>query len=158
MRELLIRTISGAVLVAILLFCILFSPWTCAALGALIVIVGTYEMSRLQNTESLPHFLAVLLLSLGAYAVAGLVALEVIAARWLLLDCFVCVFLICVSEHTGSHDAVHVPTRIVWRNGRSKVAHLGVRLAVDQRHLRLFDGQAAGQTQAVCQGLTGKND
>ena len=86
MRELLIRTISGAVLVAILLFCILFSPWTCAALGALIVIVGTYEMSRLQNTESLPHFLAVLLLSLGAYAVAGLVALEVIAARWLLLE------------------------------------------------------------------------
>ena len=86
MRELLIRTVSGAVLVAVIVFSILFSLWTCAALGVLIVVVGTFEMSRLQNVESLPHFLAVLFLSLGAFVVAALVALDILAMRWLLLE------------------------------------------------------------------------
>ena len=86
MRELLIRTVSGAVLVAVIVASILFSPWTCAALGVLIVVIGTFEMSRLQNVESLPHFLAVLMLSLGAFSNAALVALDVIASRWLFLE------------------------------------------------------------------------
>ena len=86
MRELLIRTVSGAVLVAVIVASILYSPWTCAALGVLIVVVGTFEMSKLQNVESLPHFLAVLVLSLGSFAVAALVALEILPSRWLFME------------------------------------------------------------------------
>jgi phosphatidate cytidylyltransferase len=89
MRELLIRTLSGAVLVAIIITCILVSPWTCAALGLLIVIVGTYEMSKLQHVESLPHYLAVLLFTLVAYGIAVLIALKILSQRWLWLELLV---------------------------------------------------------------------
>ena len=89
MKELLIRTISGAVLVAIIITCILVSPWTCAALGLLIVVVGTFEMSKLQHVESLPHYLAVLFLALAAYGLASLVALEILASKWLWLELLV---------------------------------------------------------------------
>lgn len=89
MKELLIRTLSGAVLVAIIITSIFVSPWTCAALGLLIVVVGTYEMSKLQNVESLPHYLAVLFLALMAYGLASLVALEILSPRWLWLELLV---------------------------------------------------------------------
>ena len=89
MRELLIRTLSGAVLVAVIIASILFSPWTCAALGLLILIVGAFEMSKLLHVESLPHYLAVLLLSLVAYGIAVMVALEILSLRWLWLELLV---------------------------------------------------------------------
>lgn len=52
MRELLIRTASGAVLVAIIIACILISPWTCWALALFIVAMGTFEMCRLMHVKS----------------------------------------------------------------------------------------------------------
>lgn len=52
MKELLVRTISGAVLVAVIITCIMLSPWSCWALALFIVAVGTFEMSRLVHIEN----------------------------------------------------------------------------------------------------------
>jgi phosphatidate cytidylyltransferase len=104
MRELLIRTVSGAVLVAVIVASILYSPWTCAALGVLIVVVGTFEMSKLQNVESLPHFLAVLVLSLGSFAVAALVALEILPTRWLFLELLFLLMPLLLGLFSSSFD------------------------------------------------------
>ena len=51
MKELLVRTLSGAVLVAIIVFCVLFSTWSMAVLAMVIMVIGTYEMGRLQHIE-----------------------------------------------------------------------------------------------------------
>lgn len=51
MKELLVRTISGAVLVAVIVACVLLSQWSMAALALLIVAIGTYEMGRLQHVD-----------------------------------------------------------------------------------------------------------
>ena len=70
MRELLIRTLSGAVLVAVIIACVLLSPWSMAALGLLIVAVGTYEMGRLQHIEGGWHWTMGELMAVGAYVLA----------------------------------------------------------------------------------------
>ena len=51
MKELLIRTISGAVLVSVIIFCVLFSSWSMAVLALVIMVIGTSEMGRLQHIE-----------------------------------------------------------------------------------------------------------
>ena len=51
MKELLVRTLSGAVLVAVIVFCVLFSTWSMAVLAMVIMVIGTYEMGRLQHIE-----------------------------------------------------------------------------------------------------------
>jgi phosphatidate cytidylyltransferase len=51
MRELLTRTLSGVALVAVIIVCVLFSFWSLTALALLIVILGTYEMSRLLHVD-----------------------------------------------------------------------------------------------------------
>ena len=78
MRELLIRTLSGIVLVAVLTACVLLSPWACAALGLLVVGVGAFEMGRLQQVERPIHLVFGIVLALAAYVVAALVGLEVL--------------------------------------------------------------------------------
>ena len=70
MKELLVRTISGAVLVAVIIACVLLSPWSMAALGLLIVAVGTYEMGKLQHIEGGWHWVMGELMAVGAYAFA----------------------------------------------------------------------------------------
>ena len=75
MRELLIRTLSGAVLVAVIIACVLLSPWSMAALGLLIVAVGTYEMGRLQKIEKSSHVIVGELFAVGAYLVVALLVL-----------------------------------------------------------------------------------
>ena len=55
MRELLTRTLSGVVLVALIIVCVLFSFWSLTALALFIVIIGTYEMSRLQHVDAMWH-------------------------------------------------------------------------------------------------------
>ena len=58
MKELLVRTISGLVLAALVLGCIFVSPWAYAALLLFIVVVGTFEMSRLQQMNQPSYLLA----------------------------------------------------------------------------------------------------
>ena len=67
MRELLIRTISGAVLVAVIITCVLMSFWSMAALALLIVAVGTYEMGRLQHIDDPWHLVFGELMAVGAF-------------------------------------------------------------------------------------------
>lgn len=90
MKELLIRTLSGAVLVAIILACILVSPWTWALLGLFIVAVGSFEMSRLQKIERKSNVTLGILLSVSAYAMAALVGLNVLSNRFMILEMLFC--------------------------------------------------------------------
>ena len=86
MKELLTRTISGAVFAIIVVACIFVSPWTCAALLSLVVAIGTFEMCRLHGITKPKHVVWVELFSTGAFLLSGLVALDVMPQRWLLLN------------------------------------------------------------------------
>ncbi len=72
MKELLVRTISGAVLVAVIIACVFLSPWSCWALALLIVGVGAFEMSRLMHIQSRWQLVFGILMAVGAFAVASL--------------------------------------------------------------------------------------
>ncbi|MCR5644820.1 MAG: phosphatidate cytidylyltransferase [Bacteroidales bacterium] len=72
MKELLVRTLSGAVLVAVIVACIFISPWTCWALALFIVAIGTFELSRLMHLKSRWQMLCGELLAMGAFAAASL--------------------------------------------------------------------------------------
>lgn len=85
MKELLVRTVSGAVLVAAIVACILVSPWTCWALALLIVGIGTFEMSRLMHVESLGQLVLGELMAVGAYVIASLGVLNVLPLSNLVL-------------------------------------------------------------------------
>ena len=65
MHELLTRTLSGIALVAVIIVSVLFSFWSLTALAFLIVILGTFEMSRLQQVDDM------LFLVLGELIVVG---------------------------------------------------------------------------------------
>ncbi|MBO4328729.1 MAG: phosphatidate cytidylyltransferase [Bacteroidales bacterium] len=67
MKELLVRTLSGAVLVAVIVTCILVSRWTMDALAMFIIVVGTYEMARLQQVEDTWLLVLVELMAAGAF-------------------------------------------------------------------------------------------
>ena len=77
MRELLIRTASGAVLVAVIVACILVSPWTCWALALFIVAVGTFEMCRLMHADRPGQLIFGELMAVGAFAFVSLGMLNV---------------------------------------------------------------------------------
>lgn len=72
MKELLVRTISGAVLVTFIIACIFISPWTCWALALLVVAIGTFEISRLLHVESPWQLVWGELVAVGAFAIASL--------------------------------------------------------------------------------------
>ena len=71
-KELLVRTISGAVLVGVIIACIFISPWTCWALALLIVGIGTFELSRLLQVKSQWQLLFGELMAMGSFAAASL--------------------------------------------------------------------------------------
>ena len=77
MKELGIRTLSGAVLVAVIIACVLLSPWSMAGLASLIVAVGTYEMGRLQHIDDQWHLLLGELMAVGAFLIVVLDVLDV---------------------------------------------------------------------------------
>lgn len=77
MRELLIRTISGAVVVAVIVACILISPWTCWALALCIVGVGAFEMGRLLHVKSIWQLVFGVLMAVGAFSFVSLGMLNV---------------------------------------------------------------------------------
>lgn len=108
MKELLTRSISGLLLVVVLLGCISLSPWAFAALLLFIVIVGTFEMLRLQQMHSLPYLILGVALSLVAYGLAALSALQIIKLRWLLLEILFLMFPFLVALFSKYKDPKQV--------------------------------------------------
>lgn len=110
MKELLTRSVSGLVLVIVLLACVLVSPWTYAALLLFIVAVGTFEMSRLLQMNSTTGIIIGEAFSLSTFIVAALVALQVVDQRWLLLELVSLMTPFLYALFSVKHDAKHVFT------------------------------------------------
>jgi phosphatidate cytidylyltransferase len=110
MKELLIRSVSGLLLAAILLACVLISPWTYAALLLFIVTVGTFEMSRLLQMNSTTGIIIGETFSVGSFALATMVALEIVAHRWLLMEIVFLMVPFLYALFSVKHDAKHVFT------------------------------------------------
>lgn len=72
MKELLVRTLSGAVLVAVIVACIYMSPWTCWALALFVVGMGAFEMSRLMHVKSRWQMAFGVLMAVTAFSAASL--------------------------------------------------------------------------------------
>ena len=86
MNELLTRTISGFVFLAVVVVSVVVSPWTCAALLLLVVGIGTFEMCRLHGILEIKYLILSELLVLGTCVIAALVALHFLPMKWLLLE------------------------------------------------------------------------
>lgn len=110
MKELLIRSVSGLLLAAILLSCVLISPWTYAALLLFIVTVGTFEMSRLLQMNSTTGIIIGEAFSVGSFVLATMVALEIVAHRWLLMEIVFLMVPFLYALFSVKHDAKHVFT------------------------------------------------
>ena len=108
MKELLVRTVSGLVLAALVLGCIFVSPWAYAALLLFIVIVGTFEMSRLQQMDQSPYLLLGEICSVGAFTCAALVALQVIPQRWLVVEILLVMMPFLIALFSKTKDVKHV--------------------------------------------------
>ena len=105
MKELLIRSVSGLVLAAVLLGCVFASPWAYAVLLLFIVAVGTFEMSRLLHMNSSVGIAIGEAFSLASFSIAALVALQVIAAQWLLLELPLLMVPFLYALFSTKHDA-----------------------------------------------------
>ena len=105
MKELLVRTVSGLVLAGVLLACVFVSPWTWAALLMFIIAVGTFEMSRLLQMNSIMGIVIGEALSLSYFALPALVALQVIAPRWLFLEMLIALMPFLYALFSVKHDA-----------------------------------------------------
>ena len=105
MKELLTRSISGLVLVVVLFGCVFASPWVYAALLLFIVVVGTFEMSRLMHMDSPAGIAIGQAFSLGAFGIAALVALQVLQQRWLLLELPLLMLPFLYALFSVKHDA-----------------------------------------------------
>ena len=108
MKELLIRSISGLILAALLIGSICLSPWALAALLLLIVVIGTFEMSRLHQMQSWPHLLIGEACSVGAFLLAAFAALQIIPMRWLLLELLFPMFPFLIALFSKTKDVKHV--------------------------------------------------
>ena len=87
MRELLIRTVSGIVLLLILLGCLFFASSRAFPLLLLfIVAVGTFEMFRLLGLQGKSHFVLGEFCALGSYVISSLVAVKLLTPKFLSLD------------------------------------------------------------------------
>ena len=102
MSELLTRTISGAVLVAVIVACILLSPWSSAALALFIVIVGTYEMGRLQRVDDPKYMVLGEVMAVGAVLSVALMVLLDLPTACLALLFVTAPFL--MALFSKSHD------------------------------------------------------
>ena len=86
MKELLTRTISGVVFVALVVASVLLGPWTCAALLLIVVGIGTFEMCRLHGIMEIKYLVLSELLTVGAFVLATLAALHYLSLQWLVLE------------------------------------------------------------------------
>ena len=110
MKELLIRSVSGLLLVAIILVCILVSPLTYAALLLFIIAVGTYELSRLLQMNSTLGIVLGEAFTLSSFVIAALVALQIINVRWLLLELLLLMLPFLYALFSVKNDAKHIFT------------------------------------------------
>ena len=108
MKELLIRSVSGVVLAALVLGCICLSPFALAVLLLFIVVVGTFEMSRLQQMNQLPYLLLGEACSFGVFTCTALVALQVIPQQWLALEILFVMLPFLIALFSKSKDVKHV--------------------------------------------------
>ena len=112
MKELLIRSVSGLLMGVVLLTCVFVSQWTWAALLLFIVAVGTFEMSRLLQMNSITGIVIGEALSLNFFALPALVALQVIAPCWLLFEMLIALVPFLYALFSVKHDAKSVFTYI----------------------------------------------
>ena len=105
MKELLIRSISGLLMGIVLLTCVFISSWTWFALLLFIIAVGTFEMSRLLQLNSITGIIIGETLSLSFFALLALVALQIITPRWLLLDMLIAMMPFLYALFSVKHDA-----------------------------------------------------
>ena len=110
MKELLIRSASGLVLAAVLLGCVCVSPFAYALLLLFIIAVGTFEMSRLTQMSSITGIVVGEALSLSFFALPALVALQVVAPRWLLLEMLIAMMPFLYALFSVKHDAKSIFT------------------------------------------------
>ena len=104
MNELLTRTISGIIFVAVVVASVIVSPWTCAALLMFVVGIGTFEMCRLHGVMEIKHLILSELLSLGAFVLAALVALHFLPMRGLLLELLFLMFPFLFALFSTKYD------------------------------------------------------
>ena len=112
MKELIVRTLSGLVLAAVLLGCVLASPWAYAALLLFIVAVGTFEMARLQQLNSTAGIVVSEFYSIGTFVLAALGALQVVGLRWLLLELVFLMLPFLFALFSVRHDAKTIFTSL----------------------------------------------
>lgn len=86
MRELLVRTVSGAVFVALIIACVFMSPWTFAVLSLAIIAIGTFEMYRISQMPNNWQLVLGECLTICAFMLSGLVALGLVPLRFLLIE------------------------------------------------------------------------
>ena len=105
MKELLIRSVSGLLMGILLLTCVFVSPWSWAALLLFIIAVGTYEMARLLKMDTPEGILIGEAVVMGFFALPALVALEVVAPRWLLFELPMVMVPFLYALFSVKHDA-----------------------------------------------------
>ena len=105
MKELLIRSVSGLVMGALLLACVFVSPWTWAALLLFIIAVGTFEMSRLLQMNTPVGIIIGEILSVCFFVLPALVALQVIPFRCLLFELLIVMMPFLYALFSVQHDA-----------------------------------------------------
>ncbi len=110
MKELQIRSISGLVMGIVLISCVFASPWAWAALLLLIIAVGTLEMSRLMQMNSLSSLVIGMAFSLGFFALPALVALYGISHNWLILALLFPLLPFLYSLFSVKYDAMQIFT------------------------------------------------
>ena len=113
MKELLIRSVSGILMSVVLLACVFVSPWTWMALMLFIVAVGTFEISRLLKMNSISGIVIGEVLSLSAYILSALVALQVISPKWLLIEMLILMMPFLYALFSVKHDAKQIFTYLV---------------------------------------------
>lgn len=86
MRELIIRSVSGVVFVALVIGSILFHPIAYSFLLLFVVGVGTFEMCRLHGVNRILHIVIAEAFSLGFFFLAALVALGCVSKSWLWIN------------------------------------------------------------------------
>ena len=108
MRELLTRTLSAGGILVVILGSILFSSWIFSALMLFVVVVGTFEMYRLQSINSKTLLILGEILSVSFLANTTLVALQVIPNKCLLIDPLLLMLPFLVSLFSKKSDFKHI--------------------------------------------------
>lgn len=95
MRELITRTVSGAVVVALIVGSILLSPLAYAVLMFFVVMVGTFELCRMGKVLSAKAWLASEMVVMSAYVLGAAFALDYapVWVLWLLIPVSMLPFL-----------------------------------------------------------------